>query len=401
MSNTRICAHCAHMQRKVEGTPCQVCMLGQDKPAWESKVPTPKFKIGDRVRMISEALKDGCRVGSEGTITHVRETEEQLFYPYIVEYGCGKWAAEESWLEAVEPAPKGKTEVKTRKVCLNLGAACPFCKEEAIPVEPTIVEPPAKFKAGDAVILIKDGLGINACIGCKGEVIRFSRLSEVFGNIYAVHTTLRDGGVLDYEVPEAQMELAPVAPTPKFKTGDKVVLIQDGWGIYDCAGCKGTVIDFVCISEDYGTLYAVDTITRSGVVLNYDVPECQMAFDTIEATPKFKAGDTVVLVRDRFGITSGLGGVGGKGTVIGLTRISPSFGNIYTVNIPWRNGSGSEYEIPESQMELVSMEITPVEQSAAEKIAAIIELIRPGLMKAVEEDVDCFTITVGRNEGEV
>ena len=123
---------------------------------------------------------------------------------------------------------------------------------------------------------------------------------------------------------------------------------------------------------------------------------------SVEPTPKFKAGDKVILTKDGFGF-SGL--VGCKGTVTAYTQLRTAYGNLYAVDTTWHNGCVANYEIPESQMELAATEITPVEQNVAEKctaekVAAIIELIRPDLMKAVRENVEYLRITLGRDEEE-
>ena len=212
MSDTldaKLCGECVHYHCPVDGT-CLDCIYKRNKPAWE---PILKFKVGDRVRMVSNALSkgysptiSGCPKDSEGTVAYVRAPGEALYYPYIVDYACGRWAAEEEWLEAIEP--------KTRKICINLGAKCPFCKEEVVPAEPAIVEPTPKFKAGDKVVLIKDGFGFNGYVGCKGIITACTNLRTAYGNMYAVDTTWHNGCVANYEIPESQMELASTAITP-------------------------------------------------------------------------------------------------------------------------------------------------------------------------------------------
>ena len=108
-TDTRFCTYCTHYYRPIEGTDCQSCMRDQGKPAWELMTHTPKFKVGDKVRSVSDALGKFLPIGAEGTVLHVRALGESLNYPYHVDYSAyygspSGWGAREEWLEAVEPA---------------------------------------------------------------------------------------------------------------------------------------------------------------------------------------------------------------------------------------------------------------------------------------------------------
>ena len=137
-TDTRLCKDCTHYDDcPIIGTPCEGCLLRRDKPAWELMAHTPKYKVGDKVRMVSDALGKFLPIGAEGTVHHVRKSYGKL-YPYIVDYASpGRWGAREEWLECiepttVEPTPEFEAGDKVRRVCTNLGTACPFSKEESI-----------------------------------------------------------------------------------------------------------------------------------------------------------------------------------------------------------------------------------------------------------------------------